>query len=145
MTNETKKECPRVKQYGRCLVKGCSYCDNHHSFGHSKEVSSWEEGLRGLLMEALGEASMCWSEVPSGVFESDRAIGVGEKLEKKILKIITVLLAREREAERKKIIEGLKTEVLCHDHFGYGNASVYMKDVLDYIEKRDLTGTQEKE
>jgi len=28
---------------------------------------------REVLGEAIGEASMCWSEIPKGIFESDRA------------------------------------------------------------------------
>lgn len=31
-------------------------------------------------MEAIGAASMCWGETPSGVFDSDRALAIGEKL-----------------------------------------------------------------
>ncbi len=38
------------------------------------------KNARPLIMEALGEASMCWSEIPTGVFQSDRAIEVGERL-----------------------------------------------------------------
>lgn len=33
-----------------------------------------------LIFTALGEASMCWSETPSGVFDSTRAQQIGEKL-----------------------------------------------------------------
>jgi hypothetical protein len=32
------------------------------------------------VMTAIGEASMCWSETPSGVFESERAIAIGQRL-----------------------------------------------------------------
>lgn len=32
------------------------------------------------VMEAIGEASMCWSETPNGVFESERAIAIGQRL-----------------------------------------------------------------
>ena len=38
------------------------------------------EKLRELVFMAIGEASMCWSEVPSGVFESTRAKKIGDKL-----------------------------------------------------------------
>lgn len=34
----------------------------------------------GLIMEALSEASMCWSETPKGVFDSTHAIQIGKKL-----------------------------------------------------------------
>ena len=32
------------------------------------------------ILLAIGEASMCWSETPKGVFDSSRAIKIGEKL-----------------------------------------------------------------
>jgi len=32
-----------------------------------------KEQLQKIVFEALGEASMCWSEIPQGVFESTRA------------------------------------------------------------------------
>lgn len=35
---------------------------------------------RRLIGEALGEASMCWSETPKGVFQSERAQAILEKL-----------------------------------------------------------------
>ncbi len=35
---------------------------------------------KGLIMTAIGEASMCWSETPKGVFDSDKAQQIGEKL-----------------------------------------------------------------
>ena len=38
------------------------------------------EKLRELVFMAIGEASMCWSEVPSGIFESTRAKKIGDKL-----------------------------------------------------------------
>lgn len=41
--------------------------------------------LQELIFIALGEASMCWSERPSGVFESDRAVEIGNKLIQDIL------------------------------------------------------------
>ena len=39
-------------------------------------LNNWEE----LIMTALGEASMCWTETPKGVFDSTRAIQIGKKL-----------------------------------------------------------------
>lgn len=33
-----------------------------------------------LIMQAIGEASMCWSEIPKGVFDSKHAKQIGEKL-----------------------------------------------------------------
>ncbi len=36
--------------------------------------------LEELVFQALGEASMCWSEMPKGVFDSDHAKEVGKRL-----------------------------------------------------------------
>src|SRR6266702_5542038 len=36
--------------------------------------------LEEMVFQALGEASMCWSERPKGVFDSDHAKEVGHKL-----------------------------------------------------------------
>ena len=45
-------------------------------------ASSWlgRKDLRKVVGEAVGEASMCWSETPSGVFESTRALGIVNKI-----------------------------------------------------------------
>ena len=39
-------------------------------------LNNWEE----LIMKAIGEASMCWSETPKGVFDSTKASQIGKKL-----------------------------------------------------------------
>lgn len=36
--------------------------------------------LKELIFQALGEASMCWSEPPSGVFDSTRAKAIGDRV-----------------------------------------------------------------
>lgn len=36
--------------------------------------------LRSMLLVAFGEASMCWSETPSGVFDADKAIEIADLL-----------------------------------------------------------------
>src|SRR6266704_3949009 len=36
--------------------------------------------LEEMVFQALGEVSMCWSETPKGVFDSDHAKEVGERL-----------------------------------------------------------------
>lgn len=35
---------------------------------------------RELVMQAIGEASMCWNPIPKGVFDSTNAKRVGEEL-----------------------------------------------------------------
>src|SRR5262245_36902402 len=39
-----------------------------------------EPSLRRAVLQALGAASMCWSETPNGVFLSNVAVEVGNKL-----------------------------------------------------------------
>ncbi len=36
--------------------------------------------LEEMVFQALGEVSMCWSETPKGVFDSEHAKEVGERL-----------------------------------------------------------------
>jgi len=40
--------------------------------------------LENKVFEALGEATMCWSETPKGVFESSKAEEIGNRLMKEI-------------------------------------------------------------
>lgn len=44
----------------------------------------WGEGetpnLEAAINQALGAASMCWDETPTGIFDSTRAKEIGEKL-----------------------------------------------------------------
>ncbi len=35
---------------------------------------------RELVTQALGKASMCWTETPKGIFDSDKAQQIGRKL-----------------------------------------------------------------
>ena len=39
-------------------------------------LNDWEQ----LIMQAIGEVSMCWSERPKGVFDCEKAKQIGEKL-----------------------------------------------------------------
>lgn len=36
--------------------------------------------LENAVFQALGAASMCWSETPTGVFDSERAKEIGDRL-----------------------------------------------------------------
>jgi hypothetical protein len=44
--------------------------------------------LRELIMLAIGRASMCWSEMPRGVYDDGKAAKIGEKLVDDIIRII---------------------------------------------------------
>ena len=46
------------------------------------------EELRRMIFEAIGEASMCWSETPKGTFDSEHASKVGNGLYQDILRWI---------------------------------------------------------
>lgn len=50
--------------------------DNEYRIGHP---------LAEPVFQTLGATSMCWSEIPSGVFDSERAARLGEELMTKIL------------------------------------------------------------
>lgn len=39
-----------------------------------------DSDLESKIFQALGAASMCWSETPTGVFDSSRAREIGEVL-----------------------------------------------------------------
>lgn len=38
------------------------------------------EALKEKIFTALGSASMCWSETPMGVFDSNNCLEIGNKL-----------------------------------------------------------------
>ncbi len=44
-----------------------------------------------LICLAIGEASVCWSEIPNGIFESNKAGDIARRLKKQILEIFTEL------------------------------------------------------
>ena len=46
----------------------------------------YEEDLKKVIGEAIGEASMCWSETPSGVFDSSKASEIVDKVVNLIIK-----------------------------------------------------------
>ena len=43
---------------------------------HLDILNKWDE----LILTAIGEASMCWSETPKGVFKSEKALAIGKQL-----------------------------------------------------------------
>ena len=40
-----------------------------------------KQNTREKIGEIIGEASMCWSETPTGIFQSDKAVTLIDKLE----------------------------------------------------------------
>lgn len=39
------------------------------------------EKLREQIADVIGQASMCWSEMPIGTFQSDKAVALIDKIE----------------------------------------------------------------
>jgi hypothetical protein len=38
------------------------------------------ENLRDIVFQAMGQVSMCWSEVPKGVFDSVQAVKIADEV-----------------------------------------------------------------
>jgi len=53
---------------------------HHHSQEPPPPLGDPDPVLSALVFTALGEASMCWMELPRGEFDSGRALAVGNKL-----------------------------------------------------------------
>ena len=51
-----------------------------YSADKSRICKQEEERLHQVVFEGIGEALMCWSETPKGVFESTKAEEVGNKI-----------------------------------------------------------------
>jgi hypothetical protein len=49
-------------------------------YAHSVNKDKKEVNIEEAVYQALGEASMCWSELPQGVFDSTKAKDIGEHL-----------------------------------------------------------------
>jgi hypothetical protein len=54
--------------------------DDRPVISSAGDGSEQRASARDAVMQALGEASVCWSDLPQGVFDSVHAIGVGERL-----------------------------------------------------------------
>ena len=61
--------------------------------------------LETLVFEALGEASMCWSETPKGVFQDSKAKDIGDKLIDTIQALTSVKSESEMSYENQKAIQ----------------------------------------
>jgi hypothetical protein len=61
--------------------------------------------LREIVGEAIGEASMCWSETPKGVFDSTRASDIVERI---MTEVGEKLDFERTEAHGKGILEAVK-------------------------------------
>jgi len=49
------------------------------------------EQFEGRLNEAIGEASMCWSETPTGVFDLTKALEISGRIKSSVLELLNAL------------------------------------------------------
>lgn len=72
--------------------------------------------FKNKLFEALGAASMCWSKIPKGVFDDNKAVEIGDNLfndyEKDLVSFGNYLLSDQR----KKTIIHPEAEKLVGHH-----------------------------
>lgn len=66
-----------------------------------------KEKLRELVFINLGQASMCWSEIPKGVFNSTKAVELGEEIMKAIDEYVE---AQEEPGWRDPLVDYLDWE-----------------------------------
>lgn len=87
--------------------------------------------LSRIVGEGVGEASMCWSESPRGVFESERAVAITER----ILIAARVTIA----AAMRRLVYALKTD----EEYRYGwQANIAMAFVDQYGSRSLVSGEQ---
>ena len=44
--------------------------------------------IREEILKAVGQASMCWSSSPAGLFDTRKAVAIAEETTEKIMRII---------------------------------------------------------
>ena len=60
------------------------------------------ENLKKEICEALGEASMAWSETPIGTFDSEKCIKIADRLLESIKKVVEPIdLTKVKNAVRR--------------------------------------------
>jgi hypothetical protein len=89
--------------------------------------------------EAVGEASMCWTELPQGTFESDRAKKIVERL--KALFTAGVKKGVEEEKERvREICSKLdkdETKVFYEEQEEFISYNQALSDLLSELNKQE--------
>lgn len=61
--------------------------------------------LESVLFTAIGQASMCWSEIPKGVFDSEQAVSIGHNTVRQIEQMIDQILEQNN---NKTVVEETK-------------------------------------
>jgi hypothetical protein len=99
-------------------------CMKHQSEMERKELDTRKkkEKQSELIGIAIGEASMCWSEVPKGIFDSTKAIEIKEKLiaDLNLLDVHDIANVDQLERENRELRNALEkllkfTTELCED------------------------------
>lgn len=65
-----------------------------------------KEKLTELVYINLGRASMCWSDIPSGVFDSTRAAELG----KEIIEAVERYIGEDKEEQKKHIVDIMEAD-----------------------------------
>jgi uncharacterized protein YceH (UPF0502 family) len=61
--------------------------------------------LRTNVFEAIGEASMCWTETPHGIFDSQRAEKIAHDLDARIEQLEAELESLKKKLEKLEAAE----------------------------------------
>lgn len=73
----------------------------HHEVPSVELVNEeWEE----IIGETIGEASMCWSQTPQGIFDSDKA--------SKLINKLINLIKSEKEKTRQEVLREVRNGVI---------------------------------
>lgn len=94
------------------------------------------KNFKRIVGEAIGEASMCWSEIPKGVFDSEHASRIIDK----IVEAHNNAPAVEVELDEDKFVENIEILESVKPHFAniYSSKEYYewtIKDMLRSIAK----------
>ena len=71
------------------------------------------ERIKNIIGEAIGEGSMCWSETPKGIFDSENASRIVEETALKIFNLIKIesLQPSLGLATTRELIEEIKARI----------------------------------
>ena len=92
------------------------------------------ERIKEIIGLAIGEASMCWSETPKGIFDSEDAERIVEETTKKIVELNKFAEARKLMSETLFKDEGLyigyqsNIAMLLYDEQGRNGKPIDYKD-----------------
>lgn len=78
----TDEDC-MISWFSNALMAGFDECNRrYHKIKERNKKLNWieEEALSEKINLALGEASMCWKPIPSGIFQTDKALEIGNEL-----------------------------------------------------------------